>query len=173
MVVGGFDSPRATNYKPLNKHTMDIEKLTKALATYFREDEDLVRQIIVDNITLDDMNLSEPTPEQIEGWTFRFEDDLQEKSFEEDLEKFSKSQDYDRDLTDEELREEVERIRSDANWMNDPDMVEQVEGLARQVFDGLSFEEQTRTLLDMVLNLCDEIDNLKKQLNEQGGTDQD
>lgn len=124
---------------------MNIEKLTQALATYFREDEDIIRTIIVDNITLEDMQLDEPdfTEFQVE---FGDEDDL----------------------TDEELRAEVERIRNNPNWMADEDAVNQMEGLAREVFDGLDNDERTRVLLDMVLNLCDEIDKLKNKLN---GTD--
>ena len=120
---------------------MNIEKLTNALATYFREDEDTVRQIIVDNLSFEDMG------------------------FELDLNFTPLDEEFEQDLTDEELRAEVERIRQSSDWMNDPDAVEQMEGLAREVFDGLDVNEQTRTLLDMVLNLCDEIDKLKNRLD--------
>ena len=120
---------------------MNIERLTQALATYFREDEDTVRQIIVDNLSFEDMG------------------------FKLDMDFTPLDEEFEEDMTDEELRAEVERIRQSADWMNDPDAVEQMEGLAREVFDSLGPEEQTRTLLDMVLNLCDEIDKLKNRLN--------
>ena len=148
---------------------MNIEKLVKAFATYFREDEDIVRQIIVDNVTLDDMGLDEPTPEQTEQWTYRFEDELgNEWEFEMDdeLQDMSNALDADRDLTDEELREEVEKLRNTPNWMEDDAAVQKMEGLARKVFEGLDVNEQTMALLDMVLNLCDEIDKLKNQQGE-------
>lgn len=148
---------------------MNIEKLVKAFATYFREDEDIVRQIIVDNVTLDDMGLDEPTPEQIEQWSYRFEDELgNEWEFEMDdeLQDMSNALDADRDLTDEELREEVEKLRNTPNWMDDDAAVQKMEGLARKVFEGLDVNEQTMALLDMVLNLCDEIDKLKNQQGE-------
>ncbi len=147
---------------------MNIETLVKALSTYFREDEDIVRQIIVDNVSLDDMDLTAPTPEQIEQWSYRFEDeDGMEWEFEleDELQDLSESVEPDRDLTEEELREEVERLRNTPDWMEDDAAVQKMEGLARQVFDGLSLPEQTATLLDMVLNLCDEIDKLRNQLN--------
>lgn len=120
---------------------MNIEKLTQALATYFKEDEDIVRQIIVDNLSFEDMG---------------FELDMDFEPLDEEFEE---------DLTDEQLRAEVERIRSNPQWMMDDDAVNQMEGLAREVFDGLDNDERTRVLLDMVLNLCDEIDKLKNQLN--------
>ena len=123
---------------------MSIEQLTQALATYFREDEDIVRQIIVDNLDLDDM-----------GFEIEFEYD------------FDAEEDLNRDLTDEELREEVDRIRQNDDWMQDDDLVEQMEGMARQVFDGLTLDQQCKTLLDMVLSLCDEIDTLRKRLNDK------
>ena len=147
---------------------MDIESLVKALSTYFREDEDIVRQIVVDNVTLDAMGLDEPTPEQKEQWTYRFEDELgNEWEFEldDELQDMSESLDAERDLTDEELREEVEKLRNTPDCMEDDAAVQKMEGLARQVFDGLSLPEQTATLLDMVLNLCDEIDKLRNQLS--------
>ena len=120
---------------------MNINKLTQALATYFREDEDIVRQIIVDNLSFEDMG---------------FELDMGFQPLDEE---------YGEDMTDEEFKAEAERIRSNPDWMNDPDMVDQMEGLARDVFKSLSLEEQTRTLLDLVLNLCDEIDHLKNRLD--------
>ena len=83
---------------------MNIEKLTNALATYFREDEDTVRQIIVDNLSFEDMG------------------------FELDLNFTPLDEEFEQDLTDEELRAEVERIRQSSDWMNDPDAVEQMEG---------------------------------------------
>ena len=120
---------------------MNIEKLTKALATYFREDEDIIRNIIVDNLSLEDMAL-----------------DI-------DMDFTPLEEEYGEDMTDEQLRAEVERIRKSPDWMMDEDAVNQMEGLAREVFDGLSNDERTRVLLDMVLNLCDEIDKLKNRLN--------
>lgn len=122
---------------------MNIEKLTQALATYFREDEDIVRQIIVDNLSFEDMG------------------------FELDMDFQPLDEEYGEDMTDEQLRDEVERIRSNPDWMNDQDMVEQMEGLAREVFNSLELDEQTRTLLDMVLNLCDEIDKIKNRLDNE------
>lgn len=148
---------------------MNIENLVKAFATYFREDEDIIRQIIVDNVTLDDMGLDEPTEEQIEQWSYRFEDELgNEWEFEldDELQDMSDALDADRDLTDEELREEVEKLRNTPNWMDDDAAVQKMEGLARKVFEGLDVNEQTMALLDMVLNLCDEIDKLKNQKGE-------
>lgn len=148
---------------------MNIENLVKAFATYFREDEDIIRQIIVDNVTLDDMGLDEPTEEQIEQWSYRFEDELgNEWEFEldDELQDMSDALDADRDLTDEELREEVEKLRNTPNWMDDDAAVQKMEGLARKVFEGLDVNEQTMALLDMVLNLCDEIDKLKNQQGE-------
>jgi len=112
--------------------------------------------------------LDEPTPEQTEQWTYRFEDEEgNEWEFEldDELQDLSNALDADRDLTDEELREEVEKLRNTPNWMDDDAAVQKMEGLARQVFDGLTLEEKTATLLDMVLNLCDEIDKLRNQLN--------
>ena len=89
---------------------MNIENLVKALSTYFREDEDIVRQILIDNLTLEDLGwLDEPTEEQKEQWSYRFEDELgNEWEFEMDdeLQDMSNALDADRDLTDEELREE-------------------------------------------------------------------
>lgn len=122
---------------------MNIEKLTQALATYFREDEDIVRQIIVDNLSFEDMG------------------------FELDMDFQPLDEEYGEDMTDEQLRDEVERIRSNPDWMNDQDMVDQMEGLAREVFNSLELDEQTRTLLDMVLNLCDEIDKIKNRLDNE------
>ena len=90
-------------------------------------------------------------------WEFELEDELQD---------LSESVEPDRDLTEEELREEVERLRNTPDWMEDDAAVKKMEGLARQVFDGLSLPEQTATLLDMLLNLCDEIDKLRNQLGE-------
>ena len=150
---------------------MNIENLVKALSTYFREDEDIVRQIVIDNMSLADLGLDEPTEEQIEQWTYRFEDELgNEWEFEMDdeLQDMSNALDADRDLTDEELREEVEKLRNTPNWMDDDAAVQKMEGLARKVFEGLDVNEQTMALLDMVLNLCDEIDKLK---NNQNGID--
>lgn len=147
---------------------MNIENLVKALSTYFREDEDIVRQIVIDNMSLADLGLDEPTEEQIEQWTYRFEDELgNEWEFEldDELQDMSNALDADRDLTDEELREEVEKLRNTPNWMDDDASVKKMENLARQVFDGLSLDEKTATLLDMVLNLCDEIDKLRNDLN--------
>ena len=148
---------------------MNIENLVKALSTYFREDEDIVRQIVIDNMSLADLGLDEPTEEQIEQWTYRFEDELgNEWEFEMDdeLQDMSNALDADRDLTDEELREEVEKLRNTPNWMDDDAAVQKMEGLARKVFEGLDVNEQTMALLDMVLNLCDEIDKLKNQQGE-------
>lgn len=147
---------------------MNIENLVKALSTYFREDEDIVRQILIDNMSLADLGLDEPTEEQQEQWTYRFEDELgNEWEFEldDELQDMSNALDADRDLTDEELREEVEKLRNTPNWMDDDASVKKMENLARQVFDGLSLDEKTATLLDMVLNLCDEIDKLRNDLN--------
>jgi len=128
---------------------MNIEKLTQALATYFREDEDIVRNIIVDNLSFEDMG---------------FELDMDFQPLDEEYEP-SWLKNRGEDLTDEELHAEVERIRNNPDWMMDEDAVNQMEGLAREVFDGLSQDERTRVLLDMVLNLCDEIDKLKNQLD--------
>lgn len=122
---------------------MNIEKLTQAFATYFKEDEDIVRQIIVDNLSFEDMG---------------FELDMDFQPLDEECGE---------DMTDEQLRDEVERIRSNPDWMNDQDMVDQMEGLAREVFNSLELDEQTRTLLDMVLNLCDEIDKIKNRLDNK------
>lgn len=130
---------------------MNIEKLTQAFAAYFQEDEDIVRQIIIDNIDFVDM--IEPTEDQVRRWSMRIEDEPLDEEYEEDM-------------TDEQLREEVERIRSNPDWMNDEEAVNQMEGLAREVFAGLDNDERTRVLLDMVLNLCDEIDKLKKKLDD-------
>lgn len=137
---------------------MNIEKLTQALATYFREDEDIIRNIIIDNIELADMKLDEV--DDMESWENPDFDNLSE-----DFTEFQVNFGDEDDLTDEELRAEVERIRNNPDWMMDEDAVNQMEGLAREVFDGLSQDERTRVLLDMVLNLCDEIDKLKNQLN--------
>jgi len=148
---------------------MNIENLVKALSTYFREDEDIVRQILIDNMSLADLGLDEPTEEQQEQWTYRFEDELgNEWEFEldDELQDMSNALDADRDLTDEELREEVEKLRNTPNWMDDDAAVQKMEGLARKVFEGLDVNEQTMALLDMVLNLCDEIDKLKNQQGE-------
>jgi len=120
---------------------MNIEKLTQAFVAYFKEDEDIVRQIIVDNLSFEDMG------------------------FELDMDFQPLDEEYGEDMTDEQLRAEVERIRNNPDWMMDEDAVNQMEGLAREVFDGLSQDERTRVLLDMVLNLCDEIDKLKNQLD--------
>ena len=121
---------------------MNIEKLTQALATYFREDEDIVRNIIVDNLSFEDMG------------------------FELDMDFQPLDEEYGEDMTDEQLRAEVERIRNNPDWMMDEDAVNQMEGLARDVFAGLDNDERTRVLLDMVLNLCDEIDKLKNRLDD-------
>ena len=122
---------------------MNIDKLTQAFATYFKEDEDIVRNIIVDNLDFADMG------------------------FDIDMEFTDLPEEYEEDLTDEELREEVDRIRQSSDWMQDDELVKQMEGMARQVFDGLSLDHQCKTLLDMVLSLCDEIDELKKKLNDR------
>lgn len=121
---------------------MNIEKLTQAFVAYFKEDEDIVRQIIVDNLSFEDMG------------------------FELDMDFQPLDEEYGEDMTDEQLRAEVERIRNNPDWMMDKDAVDQMEGLAREVFDGLSQDERTRVLLDMVLNLCDEIDKLKNRLDD-------
>ena len=128
---------------------MNIEQLVKAFATYFREDEDTVRQIIVDNLDLSDMGLD------VE---FTLDDDLQE--WEEP-----------RDLTEEELREEVDRIRNTPNWDEDPELAGRMEALAREAFDGMSMDKRTLTLLDMVLSLCDEVDNLRNKLDNLNNND--
>ena len=120
---------------------MNIEKLTQALSAYFKEEEDIVRQIIVDNLSFEDMG------------------------FELDMDFQPLDEEYGEDMTDEQLRAEVERIRNNPDWMMDEDAVNQMEGLAREVFDSLSQDERTRVLLDMVLNLCDEIDKLKNRLD--------
>ena len=120
---------------------MNIEKLTQAFVAYFKEDEEIVRQIIVDNLSFEDMG------------------------FELDMDFQPLDEEYGEDMTDEQLRAEVERIRNTPDWMMDEDAVNQMEGLAREVFDSLSQDERTRVLLDMVLNLCDEIDKLKNRLD--------
>lgn len=133
---------------------MNIEKLTKAFATYFKEDADIVRQIIIDNIDFVDM--VEPTEDQVRRWSTRIEDEAE-----------SLDEGYGEDMTDEQFQAEAERIRSNPEWMNDPDLVDDMEKLARDVFASLDTAEQTRTLLDMVLNLCDEIDHLKNRLDNE------
>jgi len=133
--------PASPIYKHTNKHLMNIEKLTQAFVAYFKEDEEIVRQIIVDNLSFEDMG------------------------FELDMDFQPLDEEYGEDMTDEQLRAEVERIRNTPDWMMDEDAVNQMEGLAREVFDSLSQDERTRVLLDMVLNLCDEIDKLKNRLD--------
>ena len=122
---------------------MNIEKLTQAFVAYFKEDEDIVRQIIVDNLSFEDMG------------------------FELDMDfNIPLDEEYGEDMTDEQLRAEVERIRNNPDWMMDEDAVNQMEGASLvMVFDSLSQDERTRVLLDMVLNLCDEIDKLKNKLD--------
>ena len=141
---------------------MDIEKLVKAFATYFREDEDIVRQIIVDNVTLDDMGF-EPTPEQIEQWTYRFEDEIRQRVGVRDGRRAATCPTRLTLTATSPTRSCGRRSRRGATptgWKTTPPSRRWKTSPAK-VFDGLDVNEQTGYTFDMVLNLCDEIDKLK------------